>query len=478
MKYLSGIFTVIPFLFFYGCAAVGPDYVRPETAVAEKWHTPLQDGVTSERADPLKMAVWWRTFKDPDLTALIERAVGNNLDLKMAQARLREARARRGLAKTDLYPTVDASTQASRSETDRKSGTDTETHFYSAGLDASWEIDIFGGTRRSIEAADADISAAGEALNDQLVSLSAETALNYIELRTYQTRLAAAEANLKIQKESCDLTRWRYEAGLDDELSLQQALSNLETTQAQVPNLRTGLEETKNRLAVLLGEQPGAVHHMLKEQRPIPFTPLELAVGVPADVLRQRPDIRRAERELAAQTARIGVAVAEYYPKFTLFGSIGLETLSLKNMSTMGSSTISFGPRIAWRVFDAGAVRRRVEVQSAIQEQYLLAYEAAIQGALEEVENRLTAYAEEQVRRTSLSKATEAAKEVARLAKHKYEAGLTDFSAVLDAERSLLSLQDQLAQSEGIVTANGVRLYKALGGGWTPLGATGKITKE
>jgi len=224
-----------------------------------------------------------------------------------------------------------------------------------------------------------------------------------------------------------------------------------------------------NRIAVLLGEQPGKLHAELEKREPIPVTPLNVAVGVPADLLRRRPDVRQAERQLAAQTARIGVATADLYPKFTLSGSIGLEALSLSNLSSSGSWALSGGPRITWAIFKAGAIRQNMEVQSALQEQYLIAYEAAMLSALEEVENALVAYAEEQLRRQSLSEAIQAAQKAAELAQHKYQAGLTDFSNVLDAERSLLSFQDQLAQSDGTVTSNLVRLYKALGGGWTSM---------
>jgi NodT family efflux transporter outer membrane factor (OMF) lipoprotein len=224
-----------------------------------------------------------------------------------------------------------------------------------------------------------------------------------------------------------------------------------------------------NRIAVLLGEQPGKVHEELEKRESIPVTPLKVAVGVPADVLRRRPDIRRAERQLAAQTARIGVATADLYPKFTLSGSIGLEALSLSNPSSAGYWTLSGGPKVTWAIFKAGAIRQNIEVQSALQEQYLIAYEAAVLSALEEVENALVAYAKEQQRRQSLSEATEAAQKAVELAQQKYQAGLTDFSNVLDAERSLLSFQDQLAQSDGTVTSNLVSLYKALGGGWTSM---------
>ena len=222
-----------------------------------------------------------------------------------------------------------------------------------------------------------------------------------------------------------------------------------------------------NRVAVLLGEQPGKVHKKLEPRSPIPVPPLEVAVGVPADLLRRRPDVRKAERELAAQTARIGVATAELYPKLTLNGSIGLETLSLSNPST-GLATLSGGPRISWAIFKGGAIRQNIEAQFALQEQALVQYESAILSALEEVENALVAYVEVQQRRQSLSEATRAAQQAAELARQKYEAGLTDFTVVLDAQRSLLSFQEQLAISNGNVTSNLVRLYKALGGGWTP----------
>jgi outer membrane protein TolC len=228
-----------------------------------------------------------------------------------------------------------------------------------------------------------------------------------------------------------------------------------------------------NRIAVLLGEQPGKIHEELATSEPIPVTPLKVAVGVPADTLRRRPDVRGAERELAAQTARIGVATAELYPRFRLSGSIGLDAFSfdniLRNLSSSGDWTLSGGPSFSWRAFDAGAIRGSIEVQSALQEQALILYEAAILNALEEVENALVSYAEEQIRRDRLHEATEAAEKAVELAQYNYETGRTDFSNVLDAQRSLLSFQDQLAQSDGTVTSNLIRLYKALGGGWSSL---------
>ena len=474
LKYFPAIYIFISFIVFYGCAAVGPDYVRPDVSLSKDWRARPPVGQENQQTNPQRLATWWWVFNDPEFANLMEKAVAGNRDLKKARARLREVRARRGIADAGLFPTADVTAKGTRTHVENETGADVTTSLYSAGFDANWELDVFGGVRRSIEAAEADVDAAGEDLNNVIVSLLAEAALSYVEVRTYQARLTAGEAGLTAQEETCMFVKWRYEAGLDDELALQQAVYNLESSRAQIPNLRMGMEEAKNRLAILLGEQPGALHQALAERKPIPVAPIETAVGTPADILRQRPDIRKAERELAAQTARIGVATADYYPKFTLSGSIGLETLSLKNVSGAGSQIFSFGPGITWRVFDAGTIRRNVEVQSALQEQVLIAYEAAVYSALEEVENSLVSYAEEHQRRKSLILATEAAQKAAQLAEQKYQAGLADFGQVLDAQRSLFSFQDQLAQSEGAVTADLVRLYKALGGGWTPMKSDGK----
>jgi len=467
-------FQMFMILILTSCATIGPDYVKPTTSISPIWHTQLKGGLTPEEIDPQTLGAWWRVLNDPKLSALIDRAVLGNLDLKKAWTRIREARAQRGIARADLFPTLNSKGSA----TWRRSNKDKSSELYEVSFDAEWELDIFGGVRRSVEAAEADLQAREEDLHDVFVSLLAEVALNYIEVRTFQARLAVAQANLEAQNETYQLTLWRYQAGLSDELSVQQARYNLENTRSQIPSLRTGLEEAMNRLAVLLGEQPGRVHEELNKPMPIPLTPLKIAVGVPADLLRRRPDIRRAERQLAAQTARIGVAMAELYPKFTLSGSIGLEALSLSNLSSSGLWSLSGGPRISWAIFKAGAIRQNIEVQSALQEQYLIAYEATVLSALEEVENALVAYAEEQQRRESLIEATQAAQSAVTLAQHKFRAGLTDFSNVLDAQRSLLSLQDQLIQSEGAVTSNLIRLYKALGGGWTAMPIEGNKTEE
>lgn len=455
-----------------GCATVGPDYVRPDTLLPTTWHSELKSGLIADEMNPQTLAAWWSTLNDPELSSLIDRAVAGNLDVKQARARVREARARRGIATAGLLPTFDATGAITRNYSSIDSGTDktSETSdLYTASFDANWEIDIFGGVRRSIEASQADLEASQEYVRDVLVSLLSEVAVNYIDLRKFQSLLAIAEGNLASQNETHQLTSWRYQAGLSDELSVQQARYNVEQTRAQLPTLRTGKEEALNRIAVLVGEEPGKVHSLLEKHVPVPVIPSQLTVGVPADVLRNRPDVRRAERELAAQTARIGVATADLYPKFTLNGSIGFETLKVSTLSTSQTWSLGGGPGISWALFKGGAIRQNIEVQSALQEQALIKYETAILSALEDVENALVAYGEEQIRRDSLQEAAQAAQKAVELAKYKYQSGLTDFYNVLEAERSLLTIQELLAQSNGTVASNLVRLYKALGGGWTSM---------
>ena len=338
--------------------------------------------------------------------------------------------------------------------------------FITLGFDARWEVDLFGGGRRTVEAAEATLQANQEGQRDVLVSLLSEMVLNYTEVRTFQARLATAERNLESQKETYQLTLWRNEAGLIDELAVQQARYTLENIRSQTPALRTGLEQAMNRIAVLLGEQPGKVHRELEGRKPLPLPSLELAVGVPADVLRRRPDIRKAERELAAQTARIGAAKAELYPKLKLSGSIGLEALGLGSLFSLGSRTTTGGLGISWPIFHAGVLRQNVEIQSALQEQAFLAYEAAVLKALEEAENALKAYAEEHSRYKALKETILAAERVLDLTREKFQAGLTDFGQVLEAQLILWSFQDQTIISQGFLCDGLVRIYKALGGGW------------
>ena len=468
--HFSVLTVVIIGLVLTGCM-VGPDYTRVAPDAPPKWHTEPSGGLTAGKLKPETLAHWWTTLQDPQLSGLVERALKGNLDLKNAQARIRQARALRGISRASLFPTLDAAGSAARHRGSKNVARGEQinlySNLYSAGFDAGWELDIFGGIRRSVEAAQANLEATQEDLHHVLVSLLAEVALNYVEVRTFQTRLAVIKANIKTQQDSYDLNQSRYQAGLINELAVQESLRILENSRSQIPTLETGLEATKNRLTVLLGEQAGMLTRELAAKQPIPALPPTVAVGIPAETLRQRPDIRRAERNLAAQTARIGVATAELYPKFHLIGSVGLESVTFSDFNEWASRIWSIGgPGVSWNIFRGGAIRQNIKVQTALQEQALIQYESAVLKALEEVENALVAYAKEQRRRESLTKAAIAAQRAAVLAQDVYQAGLADFNIVLDAQRALLIVQDQLAQSEGAVTSNLVRLYKALGGGW------------
>lgn len=454
-------------LLLAGCA-VGPDYRTPEVSAPATWHGAMKGGLKSVSPEAAQLARWWNDLDDPHLSRLIEEAAANSLDLKLAQARLREVRARRGVSAADRFPTLNAGAGADRSRSSEEMGFGggNVSEAWSAQFDASWELDIFGGRRRALEAATANLEASQEDLRDVQVSLLAEVALNYVELRSFQERLAIARKNLATQTETWQIARWRHEAGLTTQLDEDQARLNLEQTRAQLPTLQTGLEQSKNRLAVLLGRNPGELAE-LETPASIPHIPAEVAVGIPAETLRQRPDLRRAERQLAAATAQVGVATAALYPNFSLSGTLGLQALSSANLLQASARMFSVAANAGWVLFDAGRIRQNIEVQNALQEQALIRYESAVLGALRDVENALVAYAEEQNRRVALAAAVQAAQSAAGIAASQYAAGLIDFQAVLDTQRSLLSLQDQLSQSEAAVTSNLARLYKALGGGWS-----------
>jgi hydrophobe/amphiphile efflux-1 (HAE1) family protein/NodT family efflux transporter outer membrane factor (OMF) lipoprotein len=439
-----------------GCHSAGPDYEAPELPE-----------IPDTSADALDVTDWWLQFNDPVLTDLVQRAQVNNRDLKQAVARLRQARAQWGRAKAAYAPMVDLSGDINQYQTSKNGqGPGNTSTLYSAGFDAFWEIDIFGGIRRSVEAATADWQALQVALEDVRVSVAAETALAYLSLRTTQHRLDVARSNLAIQQNTHDILADRLKNGLGNELALQQARYNLESTRATMPTLQANLETIRNSLSVLVGEMPGRLP--IPDIDHIPQSGLTLE-GIPADLLRRRPDVQRAERELAAQTARIGVATADLYPRLTLTGSIGLESLDSASLFESDSGRYGFISGVIWPIFNAGSIRNNIKVQEALQEQSLLAYESTVLAAVQEVRNALTDYQHEQQRRASLQQAVDAARTAEILATDRYHNGLTDFSNVLEAQRSLLSLQEQLTISEGTVSQNAVRLYKALGGGWKPM---------
>jgi len=444
---------------------VGPDYSPPEMQTPMAWQKEIGAAAETPSADDT-LASWWTTFNDPALTMLMERAVSENLNLKEALSRVRQARIQRGITGAGRFPSVNAVGSAGRSYRENLAGDFTDTDSFRLGIDASWELDIFGGVKRSLEVSDAELEATRESYRNVLVSLLAETAVNYIQLRSYQSRLSVAEANLKTQEETFSITQWRYQAGLTTGLDVERASANLEGTRAQIPSLKSSLETTKNRIAVLLGGQPGSLDTALDKYTPVPVSPGRIAVGIPADLLRRRPDLRKAERDLAAQTARIGTAEARRYPSITLSGNIGLDALNLEDLVDTGSLSTGASSGISWPVFKAGAIIRNIELQWELRDQTLTAFKAALLTALEDVENALTAYSHELARREHLLRQSQSAQRSAEISRTQYSSGLIDFQTVLDTERTLLSSQDQVAQSDAQVILNLISLYKALGGGW------------
>ena len=442
-----------------GCITVGPDYRVPSTSSPAQWHN-----VGADRSDnPARLGQWWRQLNDPALDALQARALETSPDLRTAFAKIKEARARYSLAEAGAYPTLSAGASAQRSESAGK-GSTTET--FRVGLDASWEIDLFGGTRRSIEAAAATEAARVEAARDAQVSLVAEVATNYLDLLTQQQRLRIAREYAASQAETEQLTRWRVQAGLLTELELAQASSALEQTRASQPRLESAIEADLNKLAVLCGIPRAEVETLIQGERAIPAVPASLGISVPAEVLRQRPDVRAAERSLAAQTANIGAATAELYPTLKLSGAIGLSAAHVNELfrSEAGNNSLLAG--LTAPIFDAGRIRRNIAIQNALQEQSLIAYEKTVAQALADVETALAGLAKTRERSASLNRALGSARLAEDIARKRFAAGLIDFASLLETQRSLLSLEDQNLSAQGDQASALVQLYKALGGGW------------
>lgn len=449
-----------------GCSMVGPDYVPPSSDINAEWQLREDPAVLPDKELVVR---WWELFNDPLLNRFIHTASNNNLDLLTAVARVDETRARLGVASREMLPVVDIQGDITRSRSSENSvsGGYTETT-YAPGISAGWEIDLFGRIRRSVEAATAQYQASQEDRTDVMITVYAHVSLAYLEVRTTQARLAAARSNIDSQRDMLDLVRSRFTHGLATDLDIAQAERLLARAEAEVPPLNIALSQAVNNLAVLLGQQPGGLHQKLMAPGPIPLPPEKATVGVPADLLRQRPDIRRAERELAAQTAMIGVATADLYPGFTLNGSLGFESVGTSDLFNAGSRVFSLGPSLRWNIFSRDRIRNQIKVEDALTRQRLLAYEYAVLNGLREVENNLKAYIEDRVRLSALERSVDAARRSVKLAKDLYKKGLSDFQPVLDAQRDQFDYENQLAAARGNASANFVRLYAALGGGWDP----------
>ncbi|MBF0480866.1 MAG: efflux transporter outer membrane subunit [Desulfovibrionaceae bacterium] len=454
-----------------GCA-VGPDFKTPQTAAPEAW----SGSAPNQSAEPAPLAQWWRQFNDPLLVDLVEQALADNLDLKTARARLRQARAARGVAVGGLLPHVTATGEYQRQQNaaaggqgQKSAGFSPVQDLYMTGLDAVWELDLFGGQRRQVEAAGAGVAAAVENIRDAQVSAAAEVALDYVTLRGYQRQIAVAKDTLAAQQATAAIIRRQKDAGFASALDAASAEATALTTQALIPVLETSARQTIHALSLLLARPPADLVGRLSGDGPQPSAPASLPVGVPSDLLRRRADIREAEAQLHAATAQIGVAVADFFPSFSLTGNVGWSNNLLGLWWAAASRSFSFGPSISWPIFQGGAIQANVRLQEALKDQAYLAYQKTVLTAFQDVENALVALGQEQLRRRALTQAVAANRKAVDLSLVLYAAGQTDFLSVLTAQRALYVNEDALAQSERNVATCLIALYKALGGGWESL---------
>ena len=449
-----------------GCA-VGPGYRQMAVTVPRQWPGEPARGVTP--GEPV-VEQWWKTFHDPELESLIARAEAANFDLKLAAARVEEARANRGVVRSGLAPQVSVAASAT---TNRQvlyglpvGPLAYETGLYQGQFDMSWEADVFGRIRSQVRDATADLVAQENDRRNVLIILLGDVATNYAQLCGYQLRLVIAKRNIGIQQDTLDLTRALAGAGQATDRDVAQAEAQLESTRAAVPQLDTERDISIHRLGVLLGSDPSSLMAELSQDSPLPVAPAAVQVGLPSELLERRPDIRRAEAQLVAATARVGEAKADLFPRFSLTGTAGRESTQLHLLALGMGNVFSFGPSVSLPIFTAGRIRANIAVQEARVKEAEAAYRSTVLTALEETENALVGYSNEQERRDRLQRVIRADRTALELAQVQYRAGLADFLTVLDAERTLSGNEDQLAQSQTAVVTGVVALYKALGGGW------------
>jgi len=449
-----------------GCA-VGPNYHEPQQAVPDHFSNAAQPAL-----DPGEVvAQFWTLLDDPVLDRLVSDALAANKDLAQAAGNLQASRAAARLAGFDSFPTITASgfyvhSLVSEQQLPGATRDQRTIETYDAGFDASWELDFFGRVRRSNQAARAAAGAAEATLRDAIVSVTAEVVRNYCVLRGLQDQLAVAVSNENNQRQTLQLVQVRLDAGRGTQLDVSRAAAQLATTEATIPPLRASIATTMHRLLVLTGQQPEALVPELSAARAMPTLPALNSIGGPEDLLRRRPDVRIAERNLAAATARIGVAVGDLFPRITFLGTTGFNSATAQDFGSSDSQTYSWGPSITWAALDLGRVRARIHVARAETDIALAAYEAAVLNALEDTENSLVSYGESQRREATLERAATESTTAARLARQRFEGGLTDFLSVLQAERDALAAQDSLAQGRTQTATSLIAVYKALGGGW------------
>ncbi len=451
-----------------GCA-VGPDFHPPETSLPSSWvglkETPQPAAVSDQSAD---LARWWRQLGDPTLTELVEEALKANYSLALAEASLRQARAVRGVAIGGLWPSVTGSAAFQRQggpQYASKAAGDPH-NLFQTGLDAAWELDLFGGVRRNVESANANVKAAIENLGDAHVSIAAEVALDYVQLRGYQQQIVTARNNLAIQQKTVDITSRLFKVGFDSGLDLANAQSTEATTESQIPVFEAGARQSIYALSVLLARQPGDLMERLSPSADLPRIPEQIPAGLPSDLLRRRPDIRRTEANLHSITAQIGVAEAQLFPQFSLTGTMGYQSNLLQTWLMGSSLSHSFGPTVSWPIFQGGAIISNMHAQEALRDQSYITYRQTVLTALQDVENALIAFAEEQRHFKSLTAAVAADHRAVDLSLRLFREGQTDFLGVITAQRTLYTDDNALTQSRENLCADLIALYKALGGGW------------
>jgi NodT family efflux transporter outer membrane factor (OMF) lipoprotein len=450
------------------CKAVGPDYTRPDTPTPGSFVGDARHAV-EQPLTPGELASWWTRMNDPVLDALMQRAITNNRDLRVALERVREARALRGVAESATLPSVDAQGSISRSRTSDTlgfPGARGDQNHWELGLDSSWELDLWGAVRRSVEAADADLSVAEDTGNAAMVTVTAEVARTYIDLRLAQLRQQIVDRGVATQRDTVDLVRTRLNAGLGTQLELAQAEAQLATRESQKPLLVIAERGAMNRLAVLVGAYPGDLQQDLATPANIPSADGPVATGLPSELLRRRPDIRAAERRIAGASARIGVATADLFPRFSLTGSFGFRSEELTDFADMHSRFWSIGPSARWNLFDAGRVRRNIDAAGARERQAFFTYEQTVLSSFEEVENALVGLGQQRARWDALTRSIRANEQAVTLSQERYRSGVSEFLNVLESQRQLYDAEDAAAQSQGAVLTSIVALYKSLGGGW------------
>jgi len=454
-----------------GCA-VGPDYETPDIeAVPDSWQNAAAEDIADSNS---VLDQWWTAFGDTLLDNLIAMARESSPDAAQAVGRIREARAYHQIAGGDYYPQFALDGSWTRTEIGENTPLgaiagmgNNPSNNWEFGLGTSWELDVFGRIRRAREATAAGIQASIEDYRDVLVSLQADIATTYTEVRTLQLRLLFAHDNVKSQRETMDIVTAREDAGLVPHLDVTRARSNLANTEATIPQLESALEVARNRLAILLGMAPGSLNQRLGRFDEISHPNTDIAVSLPAELLRRRPDVRRSERQLASQTARIGVATADLYPSFSLTGALTLQASEFANLGDSGHLGWTLAPGVRWALFTGGKIRGQIKAEEAITEQLLAGYEKTVLNALAEVENTLVSLRQEEIRRELLKTAVESSQQSVELVHTQYVEGLTDFQSYLDAQRVLFDQQDAFASSRGLVFANLINLNRALGGGWS-----------